>query len=649
MHSHRLRFIVPLILLIACVTSAQAQQYSWDDFFQEYTDDERADDEEWMLSLEELKAIHEEPMNINTAGIDDLMRLPFLTAAQIEEIHAYIYLHGEMQTLGELRLLKSLDEDTRRKLALFVYAAPVPKQGKLLSDRMQSTLSSRIDIPLYYRRGFQVDDGYRGDALYHRIRYDLRASRHLEAGLRIEKDAGERYYDTYGAYAMLRDVGAMRRLAVGDYRAGFGEGVVMGGSAWNSKSSPTLREQTGIRPMTSMDEARFLRGAAVTLALGRRVELSAFGSYKKADATLNSDGEVQTLITSGYHRTASERASRRDVEVTQAGGNLTWRKDVLHVGFTGYTQHFSRNLNPGTQLYRRIYPHGSSFGVAGLNYGYSGYRLSISGETAVSGHHAAWATLHRVVWTVNHRYTLSLIQRYYDRHYVSFLATSFAENSTAQNENGVLLHLNARPWDRWQVVAYADFFHNPWPRYRMTHSSNGQEAMMQIGYQPDGANTLSLRYQMKRKEQADQMEPHHRLRLQWTCEPSQRWKLQTTGLLHFVEGERGAGVQETAQFAPVPERMKLTLTGCYFHTTDYLSRLYFHLPALYNSVVAGTFSGHGFNTALSARFVSRNQRWMIEGRYALCRYFDRDVQSSGLQTIYSPWKNDLSAQFRLRF
>ena len=97
---------------------AQRETYTWDDFISEYTaDEEQAEDEQWTLWLEELKDIHEQPMNINTASVDDLQRLPFLNTAQIEQIHAYIYLHGAMQTLGELRLIPLLDQATRQRLS----------------------------------------------------------------------------------------------------------------------------------------------------------------------------------------------------------------------------------------------------------------------------------------------------------------------------------------------------------------------------------------------------------------------------------------------------------------------------------------------------------------------------------------------------
>ena len=50
----------------------------------------------------------------------------------------------------------------------------------------------------------------------------------------------------------------------------------------------------------------------------------------------------------------------------------------------------------------------------------------------------------------------------------------------------------------------------------------------------------------------------------------------------------------------------------------------------------------------TCRWQSKNRRWMLEGRYSLLRYFDRDEQGTGLQAIMSAWKNDISVQFRIR-
>ena len=643
--------IILLVLLFFSFPVIAQNRYSWDDFVQEYTADDETllDEEERLVYLEELKLLYEHPLNINTASVEDFQQLPFLNEQQIESIHAYIYLHGEMKTLGELRLLPLIDTQTYRWLHLFVYAGEGEKKEKEgIFSRLKNDFSSRIDIPLYKRKGYSTTNGYAGNPLYQRIRYEVGNSKHFRAGFHIEKDAGERYFDSYSGFALLKDMGILKTVVVGDYRIGLGEGVALGGSNWFSKSAPTSKTQSGIKPLTSTDEINFLRGAAATLRLGKRWELTTFASYRQKDATLNKDGEIQTLQTSGYHRTASELKNKNSATATTAGGGLSWQNKGFHLGATGYYMHYNKIMNPGTATYRRYYPKGQNFGVGSIYYGYSKYRLTLAGETAYSTERSGIGTLNRLQWIISKRYTLSAVQRFYGYKYYSFLNGAFAENSTAQNESGVLLHLKAQPWQQWQFVCYVDFFHNPWPRYRMTHASTGQEFMLQATHHINNKNTIELRYQLKRKEQGDVMEPHHRAKLQWTCTPSTIWKLQTTGWLHTVLGSTGWSLQQTASCNIPKPAIRLALMAAYFHTDDYTSRIYLYEPSLYSSVSSAQYYGKGIHSVLTARWTSPNKHWMLEGKYSLHKHFDRSEQGSSLQTIYSSWKNDISLQVRIQ-
>ena len=42
------------------------------------------------------------------------------------------------------------------------------------------------------------------------------------------------------------------------------------------------------------------------------------------------------------------------------------------------------------------------------------------------------------------------------------------------------------------------------------------------------------------------------------------------------------------------------------------------------------------------------RRLTLEVLYGMTRYTDRDTQSSGMQEIRSPWKNDLSVQVKMK-
>lgn len=647
MRNHILRLLTVCILGAAARQAFSFPSMDWDTFVSEYTaEEELHEDEDWILCLEELKLLHENPININTATIEELMQMPFLTESQIEQIHSYIYLHGEMQTLGELRLIPLLDSKTMEWMKLFVVASPQPKDEKNeIFKNLKHELSTRLDIPLYYRKGYMTSKGYVGDPLYSRIKYNVGNSRHFRAGIRTEKDAGERFYDSYGAFVQLKDVGILKNAVIGDYRIGFGEGLVVGGNRWYSKTSPYSRQQSGARPMTSMDETNFLRGATVTLKYGKAVTSSVFASYRQMDATLNSEGEVQTLLSGGYHRTRTEREKKNNLYTAMAGANVTWQYKGFSFGATGYYQHFSLRLNPGKEAYRRYYPKGKDFLVGGLCYGYSKYRFTFAGETAFA--HNSVATLNRLTWIASKSYTLTAIQRYYDKAYSSMQAGAFGEQSTAQNENGIMLHLKAEPWERWNILSYVDFFFHQWPRYHINHSTSGHEAMMQVTHALSKQHSITARYQYKRKETTSGVEPHHRLKIGWTTTSASESKLQVWGQLHSILGNKGWALQAQAS-SPQKWILKSGLMLGYFHTNNYQCRIYMYEPSLLSSVSSAMYYGHGIHGVATCRWISRDRRWMLEGKYSVCRYLDRKEQGSDLQTIFSPWKNDISFQFRMK-
>lgn len=623
--------------------------YTWEDFVEEYVNDENHEDNEaWEARIEELKLLHEQPLNINTATEEDLLQLPFLSEQQIEDILADIYLNGTIRHAGMLRLPPSMDDDTWRKLLLFVYIGEGAKSNRPLKERltkgMRHTLSTRTDIPLYYRKGYVTNNGYAGNPLLHRIRYQLTGSRHLAAGLRVEKDAGERYFDSYGAFVMFKNMGVLRQGIAGDYRCGFGEGVVMGsgGASWGSKSVLPVRQLAGPRPMTSMDEIYFFRGAAATFRMGKDWEATLLTSYRRLDATLNEEGHVRTLLRTGLHRTHTERERRNNVGAVLTGGHLGWKHGPWSAGCTGYYQQFSRPLDPGSQPYRRIYPRGRRFGVMGVHYAYAGYLLRASGETAYSTARSGWATLNRMSLLLPRQWTIQMLQRFYSYRYYSFHAAAFAEGSGAQNESGILLQVKGRLWPRWHLMTYADYFHHPWPRYQLTQSSNGVDVMCQLNWQCTPVHALEARHQFKYKMYANGYRSHHRSKLRWTATLLQRHILRTTLFFHQTGRLHGWGLQQTARVKIPHWHLDVNASCAAFLTDGYDARLFFYDPPLYASISTITYFGQGLAPALSCRWTSTDGRWMLEAKYRHCRYFDRDKQSSGLETIMGPRKQDIS-------
>lgn len=649
-------------MLMAAVGEAWGQAaLTWQEFVEELADDEYAEQVGWTEHMEELAQLAAHPLDINTATREQLGMIPFLSEEQIEEIHTYIFLHRGMRTISELMAIPSIDFRTRRYLSLFLYADPsvfARKDStnlKTLLKEAHHEVQTRIDVPLYYRLGYSYapkNGGYRGEPLYHNLRYRLDSKNKLSASLSAEKDQGEPFggnggWDHYGGHLMLRNTGCLRTAVVGDYKLGFGEGLVMNnGSFSTGKSSLMNQPSQGVRAKRGMDEVNYLRGAAATLRFGH-TELTTWLSYRRLDASLNNDGTVKTIQESGLHRSLKELEQKRNLAATIMGGNVTWKQKGLHLGATGYYQHFNRTLSPGTAVYRRIHPKGRDFGIVGANYGYRHQWFTLAGETAYSTERGGWATLERASWKVNTRYTLSGSYRFYSYRYYSFHASALSENSEVQNESGATLRLDATPIGNLSITAYADFFYNPWPRYSLDHSSSGQEGSIRAEYTLKKKNRLTVRYQLKRKERSNQMELHNRLQLQYTRQQGQHWQLQSIASLHSLD-QSGTGLAIAQRIRFQKKKAQFSSMLSYFHTPDYSTRIFLYEPLLTNQFQYPSLYGHGLRFAATGRYAVWKQRILIEVRYGMLRCFDRDTQGTGMQEIRSPWKNDISVQLRLR-
>lgn len=379
------------VLQIYPVDKVGAQHYSWEEFVEKISVDEYEDGEDLSPLLEELAALHEHPFNLNTATKEDLEQLPFLDGEEIEEILAYVYRYGPMQSLGELMLIEELDYQTRQFLTLFVYVEnPVEEKEKLrlktLLKEGRHEVTIRLDVPLYKRDGYKIPEDevllknpnkvYLGNSLYHNIRYTYQYRNRLFWGFTAEKDAGEPFgsygnkaYDAYSFHFLLKDCGKLKALALGDYRLGFGEGLVVNSDFSLGKSTLFNMGDTrpAIKKFSSTSETSFFRGIAAAFRFGR-VDMSAFYSYLPTDATLRKDGTISSLKTDGLHRTLLELSKKHNVTEQSAGTDVTWNTGYFSLGATVFYQHFSRSFSKGTELYRQYYPDGKDFLNAGLHY-----------------------------------------------------------------------------------------------------------------------------------------------------------------------------------------------------------------------------------------------------------------------------------------
>ena len=657
-----------VVLLLLSTLSAHADEKPhWQQLYEQMLSIEDADNELSGESYEMLSYLAENPINLNGITRESLEQLPFLTARQIEDIVAYCYRYGPLRSLGELKLIPSLDEGTRQWLSCFVYAGgetvsdSFPKLSYLAAHARQQFMAA-VQIPAYKRQGFK--SGYASGIYKNWLRYTWSSSSRLSMGFVASHDAGEPFfqwparlgYDFYSFYIMLRRWHHVNQLVVGRYRIKAGMGLVLNtnyGFGKLTALSTLGRGGSTITGHTSRSEANYMQGTAASLSLNKQLNLTLFASLRQIDGTLATDssGAITTIITNGYHRSASELAHRHNATQSAVGGRVEWNRLPFRLGFTACYSTLNRRLEPSaSQIYRKYYPRGKQFANAGIDYAYIAPRLTVQGETAMS-QGGAIASLNTLSMQLGNSVQALLLQRFYSYRYSSLLAHSYSENGRVQNETGVMAGLNFKPTRHLALQACADYCYSPWPRYGVSVASHTVDGVLQAVYTLKHFHAL-LHYRCKLSEKDNEEktrllnQQNHRLKLKAGCD-WRHWYTETTlegALHHLTRQSDGYVVAQTAGYTS--GKLSLTANFDYFNTQDYNSRVYLYERAPLYTLSLPCFYGEGIHYMLLVS-CGVGKHLNMSAKVYTTNYFDRNHISSGLQQVNQSSITDIELQARI--
>lgn len=630
----------------------------WQQWLEELTEMEDFEQTAWEDYEEDLEELAQHQLNLNTATRDDLERLPFLSASQVEDIQAYIYRYGGMKSLNELSLISSISWYQRQLLSYFFYVTDGQRKPSFpslqtIAQYGKHELMGMAKLPFYERKGDV--NGYMGYKYKHWLRYQFRYGDYVKIGFLGSQDAGEPFgagknkmgYDFYSFYLQVRKWGRWKNITVGRYRLREGLGLILNNDFSFGKLSALTSlgsSANHIRGHSSRSSANYLQGAAATYTIFKGLDLTGFVSYRKIDATLSADGGIQTILKTGLHRTRTEINKQDVASNTLVGGNVNYRWQGFHVGATAFYTTFSLPLMPNkSQLYKRFAPEGDRFWNVSIDYGYVSHRWNMAGETA-TGDCGAIATLNTISYLFSDRFSLMALQRFYAARYYSLFSNAFSEGSDVQDENGVYLGFTWSPFHRWRITAYSDIAYFAWPKYQTKQSTQSWDNLMSILYQPSRYWTLGARVRYKEKMGTRS----ERLRL-YASIAKGCWNARTS--FDYVVSRK----DERSQGYMLHENMGyhwrwLRLAGCigYFRTSDYASRIYCYEPGLLYQMSFGSYYGEGIRYALTVRSELGSHLLLI-AKLGTTDYFDRNHISSSYQEISHSSQTDLEIQLKWKW
>ncbi|MDD3063547.1 MAG: helix-hairpin-helix domain-containing protein [Massilibacteroides sp.] len=659
-----------------------AQSFISLDKWKKYVDDlvmDGVDDKSVEILYEELSFLVDHPFDLNSLTEEDLKKLPFLTDRQIKELVAYRKRYGKFITVYELKNVEGLDFNTLELLLPFVYIEKFSVDKRLINvDNLftygKNELYFRYDRCFQQKKGYQsVSDSilaqfpnrkYIGEDYYTSFRYSYSFDERIQLGFIAEKDAGEPFwnkthkgFDYYSVHLLIKDIKALKCLVIGDYKASFGQGLVMNSDYSLSHSVAVTqgeRRNNGFRRHYSTNESDFFRGVGGTMSI-HHLDLSLFYSDKVLDGTVDSL-LVTSLKTDGLHRLHRDWDKRHRVKMRTVGGNVQFLSENSCFGLTALHYSFDgKRYEPELKPYNVYYFRGKENTNMSIDYLFKAGPVKFYGETAISANKHL-ATLNGLQIQPASYVSFLLLYRNYDKAYQSFFENGFGQNSSVQNEEGVYLGLQMTPVAFWKLSAYADVFRFPWLKYGVDAPSSGKEYKIQLDHSRGSNSSFSFRYRYKQTEKNRKTENglvivkyrQHRFRMQYLYD-NKIWSFRT--LLDGVKKERdgkGGMLGENISFQPEKGKIKGDFFMAYFDTDNSSATVQsFERSPLY-IYYKPSFYGQGLRLTCSLQY-SFSAQLLCLLKLASTHYFDRNKIGTELEEIVGKDKTDLNFILRCKF
>ncbi|MBC7863281.1 MAG: helix-hairpin-helix domain-containing protein [Bacteroidia bacterium] len=663
----------------------------------------QSEDADFTNLVEQLKYFSAHPINLNNTTKDELLSLGLLTELQVISLLEHIEKNGKFMTIYELQSVNGFDIPTIRKILPFVEVSDNFKSAhfgfKEMMKNGKHEVVSRLQRILEDQSGFKPrpsddsinfntpDSFYLGSANRIFTRYRFTYGNNVSLGFIGEKDAGEAFrkipalnkkagFDFYTAHFFIRNVKWIKALAVGDYQASFGQGLVLWrgfGFGKNAVVTSVKRNAKGLNQYNSVDENRFLRGAAFTFNVGKRLEATAIFSRKKVDAnvTVATDTignnlfdaeEISSLITGGIHSTVNGLEDKNKITETIYGGNLTYKGKRLNVGTTMLSYNLDAEIKKNPSIYNQFDFSGKNNLNAGVDFSYIYRNINLYGEGAVSKN-GGKAIVAGALCALDPRFNFVAYYRNFDKDYQNLVASAISENTLPQNENGLYMGFEAKLPGNITFTSYFDRFKFPWLKSTATGSSDGFDFFSQLNWTPSKKVDMYLRARSRNRQEntsidnvfdylAQYNQQNFRYNVTFSVIPSLRLRTRIEAVRIKKETEKDeTGFVFFQDVVWKKLGWPLTVTARYgiFETDSYTSRIYtyendvlysFSVPALYNK-------GQRAYLIINYDITKKFEIWL---RFAQTFYTNQNIQSPGdrLTEIIGPAKSEIKIQLRIK-
>ncbi|MFZ6033779.1 MAG: ComEA family DNA-binding protein [Melioribacter sp.] len=636
-----MKYLSAILMTLFLMSETVAQRdTAYEEVMSQLLEDNLGEIEESEIA-DEIEELLDNPIDINNASQEELLRIPLLDNRRAVAIIRYRKSHGGFDNKNELFLVPELNDKIARWISYFITIAPATESVNIFSYS-KITLRSRIQSDLQLRRAY-TENKFAGNRLksYNRILY---YGNYFSAGILTDKDPGEKSYtDFISGFIQINTKTFLNKIILGNYIIEAGGGLILWSPYNYRKGSEVIIPISNFRnrskPYKSSGEYGYLSGAAASLSSGI-IEFTPFLSLKKIDASLDSTGNINSFRYDGYHRSSTELAVNSNTKEFTYGALIKINPlENLTVGLTTVAYQYDRDI--ASLALRKIQNHS-------INFVYVNSLINVNGETAMFKNHLSSIT--SIVFTPVEDMKIGFSYRNYSPGFYSVTGNSFGENMNSKNEKGFYCSVEANT--RFGLFSvYYDIYY--FPNVKNNFPSKGKDFLMTYKYKLNKTNGLYLLYKNESSEKLSDketypfLEPQSRRRYRIELTNFFRDRIRFKTRFEYVrffsasKKENGFLIYQDARYKPF-ENLTVYARIVFFDTDSYDSRLYVYENDLEGLLTNGLMYGEGIKWYLLIKYIIKE--FSISLKYSeLYKPFE-DKLGSGYSEIGGNTDNRISFQ-----
>lgn len=322
---------------------------------------EAGDRKDYELIINDLESLRKNPINLNAAGIDELLRVPYFTISDCLRIVDFREQHGYFTSLSELLAIPGFDRFLIDEISPYITLKAEYRDLEKFVTRWRA----RTEVPA---QAGSVEYFTRSQCIFG----------HYNVYFVNEKDPYESSLFDHWASGIIVKQGP-RTFVLGRYNIDLGSGIIASplGSFFNSTDFRILLKERGILPYTSVFENGGFFGAALSDSL--YMNFTIFYSNQFLDGRLDTAGYALSFDLSGEHTDSTGLAHKDRINEEIIGYDIKYRIQNLLIANRTYLCKYDPSFVCSDSL-NEFY--GESFWITGISMKYFADEIIVFSELA---------------------------------------------------------------------------------------------------------------------------------------------------------------------------------------------------------------------------------------------------------------------------